>query len=134
MKIITIAGMIFLFLAILLTSCKTTEYIPIESVRVEYKDRHYRDSIYLYDSVFIKEKGDTVWLTRWRTEYKNRLIRDSIIICDSIQVPYPVERSLSRWEQFKMDTGGIAIGSLLIVVGVFIIWLIMWLRKQKNRM
>jgi hypothetical protein len=51
-----------------------------------------------------------------------------IYVDRKIQVPYPVERELSRWEQFKMDVGGWAIGALsgllLLGIGYVIIWLI----------
>ncbi len=39
-----------------------------------------------------------------------------------IQVPYPVERKLSKWEQVKMDWGGKA-----IVVIIVILFILMWL-------
>lgn len=70
-------------------------------------------------------KGDTVFRDRWHTEYRDKLIRDTINITDTIktEVPYPVEKKLTRWQSFKMDIGGIAIGvvvALLIIIG----WLI----------
>ena len=42
---------------------------------------------------------------------------------DSIQVPYPVERELSRWEQIKIEFGGIFIGVLgvILLIGIFYI-------------
>jgi hypothetical protein len=33
---------------------------------------------------------------------------------DSVQVPYPVEKELNRWEKVKMELGGWAIGVLLM--------------------
>lgn len=105
-------------------SCASTIYVPIETVRTEYRYQSDRDSIHVLDSVFIREKGDTVWLTRWRTEYRDRFKTDSIFVADSIQVAYPVERELTRWQQFKMDTGGIAIGGILAVVLSVIVWIV----------
>lgn len=101
---------------LILAACKPIEYIPYETVRTEYQDRLHRDSIYINDSTIIREKGDTVWLTRWRTEYRDRLLRDSIIIRDSIQVPYPVEKRLSKWQSIKLEVGGIAIGTALSLI------------------
>lgn len=123
-------GILLMFLTALLSSCKTTEYIPVESVREEYIDKLHRDSIHVFDSIYIREKGDTVWLTRWRTEYKDRLIRDSIIIRDSIQVPYPVEKKLSRWEKTKMDLGGLAIGGIITIIVASIIGFIIRIRRK----
>ena len=134
MVLTTIIILSFMFLCILMIGCKTIEYVPVESVRVEteYKDKFHRDSIHVFDSVYIREKGDTVWLTRWRTEYKDRLIRDSIFIRDSIsiEVPYQVERVLTKWEKTKMDIGGLAIGGIVAVITAVVVWLIVWIRKK----
>ena len=48
---------------------------------------------------------------------------------DSIPIPYPVEKQLSKWEQTKMDFGGIAIGAIIAVVCVAVVWLIRKFRK-----
>ena len=96
-----------------LTGCRSRiQYVPVESVRTEYKDRLQRDSIYVQDSIFVREKGDTVFVDRWRYLYRDKLITDTLIVNDSIRVPYPVEKHLSRWQQTKMDVGGWAIGAL----------------------
>ena len=108
------------------TGCKTV-YVPVESTKMEYIDRTRHDSIHIHDSVFIQEKGDTVWLTRWRTEYRDRIRIDSILIRDSISVPYPVEvsksveKTLSRWQKMKMELGGIALGLLLGIAIYFVV-------------
>ena len=47
-------------------SCRTPQFIPVESVKTEYRDKILRDSIYLYDSVYVKEKGDTLIFERYR--------------------------------------------------------------------
>jgi hypothetical protein len=43
---------------------------------------------------------------------------------DSVQVPYPVEKELNRWEKVKMELGGWAIGVLLMafVIAVCLIY------------
>ncbi|MCD7977729.1 MAG: hypothetical protein LUG51_11440 [Tannerellaceae bacterium] len=76
----------------LLMSCSKTVYVPVESVRTEYRDIYTRDSILVRDSIFMREKGDTVWIEKYKTLYKDRLIRDSVFINDTIRVPYPVEK------------------------------------------
>ncbi len=45
------------------------------------------------------------------------------------QVPYPVERSLTKWEQTKMDFGGVALGGVVIAVCIAVVWLIRKFRK-----
>ena len=121
---------ILLLSAIWLTSCRT-QHIPVETVKTktEYRDRWLRDSIHVHDSIFMWMKGDTVFRDRWHTEYRDRLLRDTTYIekTDSIQVPYPVERKLSWWESVKIETGGIAVGGIIVLL-LIIVWLV-----YKNR-
>lgn len=126
-----IAGMACLLL--LLCSCASTQYVPVETVRTEtrYKDRLVRDSIHVKDSVVMFVKGDTVFRDRWHSEYKDRLVRDTVHVTDSVRVeiPYPVEKKLTRWQSFKMDVGGIAVGVVLVLIGI-LGWLIFGKRKR----
>lgn len=104
----------------LFTACKSnTVYVPVESVKVEYRDKLLRDSVHLYDSVLVKMKGDTVWLEKFRYLYRDKLIRDSIFTVDSIRVPYPVieykeTNRLNSFQSFQIWCGRIL---LLLVVG-----------------
>lgn len=124
---------ILLTLAICLTSCRSVQYVPVESVRteIEYRDRWQRDSIHVQDSIVIQSKGDTVFRDRWHTLYKDRLLRDTTYIyrTDSIQVPYPVERNLTWWQNVKQETGGIVIGAIIVLLFV-IVWLVYKKRKR----
>lgn len=104
-------------LASILFSCATkTIYIPIETIKKEkeYIDRWQKDSIYLHDSVFVKHKGDTVWLEKYKTIYKDRLVYDSIFINDSIKVdvPYPIEVSKPYYPKWLVILG--CIGALFV--------------------
>lgn len=121
----------FLCLMCLLCGCTTTRYVPVETVKTEYITKtdsfFQKDSVFLKDSVFIHSKNDTVWYERWHTKYIDKVrevVRvDSFIKSDSIQIPYPIEKKLTRWQQIKIDLGGEAI--VLIVVVIFIyIWLV----------
>ena len=122
---------ILLTSAIWFTSCRSVQYVPVETVRTEiqYKDRLQRDSIHVHDSIYIRDNGDTIFVDRWHTEYKDRLLRDTCYVhrTDSIQVPYPVERELSWWQSVKLQVGEIAIG---VIIGLIII--IAWLLRRKN--
>lgn len=109
-------------------ACTTTKYVPVESVRTEYKDHYLTrvDSIHTSDSVFILVKGDTVFVKEWHDRWRDRYVYDTtfVAIHDSIQVPYPVERPLSKWQQFKLDLGGVAFGIALGAIIFAIVWLI----------
>lgn len=129
---ISIIGLaVCLLLALLFASCTTTKYIPVETVRTEYKTVTdsfiQKDSIFVKDSVLIESKGDTIHWHHWHIEYKDHATekakKDSFIKVDSIPVPYPVEKKLTKWQQVKIDYGGEAI-ILAIVVIFIVIWLI----------
>lgn len=49
---------------------------------------------------------------------------------DSISVPVPVEKQLTRWQQFKMSVGGWAIGTLSTVVLTIVAYIIVWLVRK----
>jgi hypothetical protein len=63
-------------------------------------------------------KGDTVFVDKYKYLYKYLFINkvDSFVKVDSIQVPYPVEKQLTRWQSLKMDIGGIALTVVAIIV------------------
>lgn len=116
-----------LILSMCLVSCRT-QYIPVESVRTEYKTRDSirTDSVYQCDSVFMLIKGDTVYQYKYKYLYKYQYLSktDTVMKTDSVQVPYPVEKELNCWEKVKMELGGWAIGVIIvfafIVVGRFV--------------
>ena len=114
---------ILLILAICFVSCRT-QYIPVESVRTEYKTRDSIrfDSIYQRDSVYMLVKGDTIYQYRYKYLYRylttNRT--DTILKHDSIPIPYPVEKQLSRWQTIKMELGGWAFGIILLFTLIII--------------
>lgn len=117
-------------ISIILIGCKAkTVYVPVESVKTEYRDRLERDSIHLYDSIFIDrwKSNDTVFLTKekYKYLYRDKLVRDTICKTDSIAVPYPVVETkevnkLKSWQIILMVLGGVLIGYLgFILVRLF---------------
>ena len=92
------------------------------------------DSVHVKDSVMIKQAGDTIEIDRWHTEYKDRwrerVVVDSFIKVDSVSVPYPVEKKLSKWQQAKVDWGGWAMLSVVVIVFLFLFFA---LRRRGNR-
>lgn len=111
-----VAIAILLFFLWLLAGCRTrVVHVPVESVKTEYKDRISRDSVLMYDSVFMMIKGDTVWKEKYKYLYRDKLIRDSVFRTDSIAVPYPVEitrevKVYPRWLIILACLGGLLIG------------------------
>lgn len=124
-----------------LCGCTRKIYVPVENT-VMRTDTVYSatlrvDSVVFRDSVAMIQKGDTVFLTKYRDRYRVNVRMDTVYryATDSvrIEVPYPVERELTRWEKTKMDAGGIAIGAgtaLLVAVIALLIWLIKIKRRK----
>lgn len=110
---------ILLMLAICLTSCRIIKYVPVETVKTEYKTRDSIrfDSIYEHDSIFLFVKGDTVYKEKYRYKYRYLTINktDTVMLTDSVQIPYPVEKQLTRWQQMKIELGGWAVGVIVIL-------------------
>ena len=110
------------FMMIALFSCKT-QYVPVETVRTEYKVRVdtflQKDSVHVKDSVFIHSIGDTVWYEKWHTKYIDRwkeVIKcDTLVKTDSIQVPYPVPQKPTIGDKLKWFGGGV----ILALIGMF---------------
>lgn len=107
-------------LLLVVWSCRTTEYVPVEVIKSDttYINKVKRDSIYQLDSIYILDRGDTVLITKTKYLYRDKLVRDTVYRSkiDSIQVPYPVEQQLTRWEQFRLDVGGWAIVTVIIII------------------
>ena len=119
--------LLFAVIATLLYSCKCIKYVPVETTKTEYRDKIFRDSVTRYDSVYMKEKGDTLILERYRYLYKNSIIRDTTIIRDTIQVPYPIEvikqvkSPLTSWQNFQIWCGRFALFALLLAC-IYFVW------------
>lgn len=107
-----------------LLSCRSVKYVPVETVKTEYKTRDSirYDSIYQRDSVFLYQKGDTVYQYKYLYKYRYLTLRqtDTVAITDSVRVPYPVEKALTRWQAVKMKTGGLAVGLAVVLVLVVV--------------
>ena len=114
-------------IATLLCSCKSVKCIPVETTKIEYRDNFVRDSIFRYDSVFVKDKGDTLILEKFIYLHKNRIVKDSIFINDTIRVPYPVEvvkqvkAPLTSWQSFQIWCGRFALFALLLAC-IYAVW------------
>ena len=123
-----IAFILFLFLLLLLSSCKTTSntaIVPVHSAthdtillrKVKY------DSIYIDRWQRIERKADTVFYDRVKTEFRYRLLRDTVYKTRTDTVPVvkqvPVvkkERYTPPFTKFLGCLGIIALGASVIVL------------------
>ena len=114
--------LVAILVVFLLTGCKTkTVLVPVEKVKIEYKDRLRVDSVYNRDTVNIYKRGDTVYLQtiKWRERFKFDTV--SVVKVDSI--PYKVEvvkevNKLTKWQKIRLNTLNILV--LIIAAYLFI--------------
>lgn len=115
-------GIILLLSGFLLGACRSqrVEYVTLDRWHTDtlLSALRIRDSIYVHDSVHVREGKDTVWMERWHTRYSKREVHDTLYISktDSIPQPYPIERPLTRWESTKLDWGGRALACLALLL------------------
>lgn len=107
-------------------SCARVQYVPVETVKtdsVRVVDVQH-DSIYVQDSVIVREKADTIFVTRWRTEYREALRVDTVQIVrtDSIQNIIEVERKLSKLQQTQMDIGKGVMWAVPIIIALWLLY------------
>lgn len=112
-----------IFLATILYSCKSIQYVPVETIKRDttYISQIKIDSIYHRDSIYVERKGDTVYLSKYKYLYKyiekhDTLWREKV---DTIQVAYPVEAQLTKWQKIKINVGEYLIAAIVLIV----IWL-----------
>lgn len=115
-------------------SCRSVKYVPVETVKTDsiYINQVQRDSIYRLDSIYIRDKGDTIWVEKYKYLFVDKLRHDTLYInrMDSIRVPYPVEKELSRWQQMKLELGGWAFGIIITAALIIVGWIVYKSRKK----
>ena len=120
-----------------MVGCKSIEYVPVIEHRTDtvIKTHHRLDSIYVHDSTYIHERGDTVWVEQWHTRWRDRLLLDTIYeaVHDTVpalpsgtgtwQTPatYQSPGSLTWWQQTRIYIGNIAIFATIILLIILFI-------------
>ena len=127
--------LILLLIMYFFCECRT-EYVPIESVRYDSLmiEKLMRDSVFVRDSVYLKEKGDTIYKykDRFVYVYKNRVDTFFAEKIREIEVPVPVERKLTWWERVKLNYAEWVIAVLVAIALVYALrqWLARKIRKE----
>lgn len=120
----------WVLLLLFLCGCRT-EYVPIESVRYDSVmiEKLMRDSVFVRDSVYIKETGDTVYKYKDRLVYVYRNLTDTFTVYRDreVEVPVPVERELTWWERVKLEYMEWILGVMMVL------WLLLRLRQWMAR-
>lgn len=116
--------------SLLLCSCGSIRFVPIERVRTDttYLTRVRHDSIYVRDSIYVLQKGDTVTKTveRWRYLYRDRVDTLYKSMTDTVTVHDVEYRDKpERW----YETGFRRLGQLCALA--LLAWLLWCLVKRK---
>lgn len=111
MKNILILILIFLFI-----SCASTKIVevPVDRIRIEYRDRLQIDTIIKNDSTIIRDRGDTTIIEKYKYLYKIKEVRDTVNLTDTITVVNRVDvikevNKIHNWQVILMVIGGAAI-------------------------
>lgn len=111
----------------LMVGCKTHQQVVVETrTDTLLITKQQRDSIWLHDSIHVKDKGDTLLIEKWHTKYIEKMVHDTIYRSrvDSIPVPVTVteyvERELTWWQEAKMKMGV----CMMLLMGGFVLYLI----------
>lgn len=118
---------VILLLLLILGSCRS-RHLPISENNTADSLRAISvrsDSIVVHDSIYIVERGDTVFHYKYKYIYRDRVLHDTLHHhrCDTITQFVEVEKQLTFWQQKKME-----IGSLVMWIAPFIaaIMLVKW--------
>ena len=118
--------LVFVMVVLMASACTTTKYVEVPVVHCDtvWENHTTLDSIWMHDSIHVKEKGDTVWYEKWHVNYKEKIVHDTIYKSrvDSVGVPYPVEKQMEKpltwWQKTRMHLGE-ALLVLLLVAAVY---------------
>lgn len=121
----------FALLALLVTSCgaarKQVETIYLRDTT--YISKVQVDSVFRRDSVFVKEKNDTIYIYNEKVRDRYRLLRDTVYRhkVDSVYIDrvreVKVEKELTAWQRFRLR----GFWALLAAIACWIVW------KNKTR-
>ena len=110
---------------ICLIGCKSIQYVPVENtiVKTEYKNSISYDSIYFTDSVYIREKNDTVYIENIKYRHKYALKIDTVVkndtttntIIQEVEVIKEVNK-LKWWQTALMALGILSLVYIIIKI------------------
>jgi hypothetical protein len=93
-----------------------------------YFTKVQRDSVWLHDSISVKEKDDTIRIEKWHTKYIEKQVHDTTYVAkiDSTPVPYEVIKEVPA-KLSKTQKGLMTLGIMTLMAGV--IFGAFWLKK-----
>lgn len=109
--------------ALMLSGCKSVDCIPETIVRDSIRTEYKHDSTYIYqhDSIFIKEKADTIFVNKYVTRYKDvlKIERDTIYQENKV-VEVKVEKYIPQAVKWLAGIGAFFIVFFLVKFGLWV--------------
>ena len=104
----------FLLVILSAAGCRSIVYVPTVTVKdsLVYVNHIQKDSIYSYfhDSIYIHQKGDTVFVSKWHDTVKYR----NVLKTDTVNSKYYINKEktvtvnvLTKFQKVMMWLGGI---------------------------
>ena len=130
------------FVLLLLTGCKTIEYVPVETVTTKvdsiYINKMQVDSIFERDSIYINQYtyGDTVYRDKIKYiyRYRDKLRIDTLhhwhvdsVLVEQTRV-IEVDKPPTKWQSFLHYLGIFALATIVVLLVIGILWLIRKIR------
>ena len=120
-KRLILKTLFLLLFLITIVSCTTTKIVevPVETIKTEYIEQVKYDSIYSKDSIYIMQKGDTIYNNKIQYLYKYKYLRDTINITDTVPKIVTIKdvqyiNQLYTWQKILIVIG----------IGVILYWVI----------
>jgi cephalosporin-C deacetylase-like acetyl esterase len=107
--------------------------VPVTTVQKDsiYVSEVRKDSVLMWTDTNTKQQGDTTIIERTKIikeiHHQNDVVYKEKV--DTIREVVEVERKLTKWEQTKMELGGVAIGGLVFSIIAVVIFVLIKLRK-----
>jgi hypothetical protein len=115
-----------ILVALCAAGCCTTKVVEhiVHQRDTTYIERQKVDSLYRRDSVFVREKGDTVYIYKEKIRDRYRYIHDTVrlVKIDTVQAvkEVPVAQPLTLGEQVRLRAfWGLLCGFLLLLLWTF---------------
>ena len=120
-KRLILKTLFLLLFLITIISCTTTKMIevPVETIKTEYIEQVKYDSLYSKDSIYIIQKGDTIYNNKVQYLYKYKYLRDTVNVTDTVPKIVTIKdvqyiNQLYTWQKILIVIG----------IGVVLYWVI----------
>ena len=120
-----------------LCSCAQLKHRPLiadESkethAKIVYKYTH--DTVHLQDSSITTFRNDTIFAEKWHTKYIAKIVKDTVRLNDTVFLTKTVTKITSPQKpSLKEKVGGFILATGIIILFLFILYLLIRLKKWK---